>query len=82
MNVLHRTASNALNKRHGTKLQAGPPSTAVRGSSAKPSVRNGMITNTMGHDAVTMNDVKDVAKNTCFGKNMQTSPLFKELYFW
>ena len=75
-----RIPSHALNKRCGVKLQ-GPPSTAVRGSSAKPSVRNGLATNTAEHDTVTMNDVKSVAKNNCLNKKTQDSALFMELYF-
>jgi hypothetical protein len=74
--------SNSLNKRCGVKLQAaGPPSTAVRGLSAKPSLRNGLATNPAAeHDTVTMNDVKTVAKNNCL--KTQDAALFKELYFW
>jgi hypothetical protein len=78
---LFRMTSNALNKRCGVKLQAaGPPSTAVRGLSAKPSLRNGLATNPAEHDTVTMNDVKTVAKNNCL--KTQDAALFKELYFW
>ncbi|CAB4024530.1 Hypothetical predicted protein [Paramuricea clavata] len=76
-----RITSNVLNKRYGMKLQAGPPSTAVRGSSARPSIRNGLTTNTAEHNTVTMNDVKTVAKNNCLSERTKNSPLFKELYF-
>ncbi|XP_028396008.1 protein phosphatase 1 regulatory subunit 36-like isoform X2 [Dendronephthya gigantea] len=77
-----RITSNCMTKKYGMKLQAVPPSTAMRVSSAKPSIRSGLPTAiTSEHNTITINDIKTVAKNNCLNDRTKDSPLFKKNYF-